>query len=84
MNTPKVGSRLSDGAGAVRVIVVRAPSVPGLQLVASTDAESVLGKRYTCTECSGEVLVVQGGPAIAECHGAPMAMAAPKTLPASD
>lgn len=43
-----------------------------------------LGKRYTCSECGGQVLVTKPGDGDLECHGKPMEIMAPKPLPSSD
>jgi hypothetical protein len=43
-----------------------------------------LGKRYVCPHCATQLLVVKPGEGALECHGEPMAVDAPKPLPASD
>lgn len=43
-----------------------------------------LGKRYVCPHCATQLLVVKPGGGTLECHGEPMAVDAPKPLPASD
>lgn len=43
-----------------------------------------LGKRYTCAECGGTVLVTKPGAGALECHGQPMEVMQPKPLPSSD
>ena len=43
-----------------------------------------LGKRYGCRQCATQILVSKPGAGTLECHGEPMQIAAPKSLPASD
>jgi hypothetical protein len=43
-----------------------------------------MGKRYVCSHCSTQLLVVKPGAGALECHGAPMTIETPKPLPASD
>jgi hypothetical protein len=45
---------------------------------------NLLGKRYTCAVCQATVLVTKAGDGEIACHGAPMGIALPKPLPASD
>ena len=45
---------------------------------------SALGKRYVCSECEAQVLVVKGGAGNLECHDKEMEIAQPKPLPSSD
>jgi hypothetical protein len=45
---------------------------------------SQLGKRYTCSECEAQVLIVKTGEGTLRCHGKEMEIAAPKPLPSSD
>jgi hypothetical protein len=45
---------------------------------------SQLGKRYTCEQCGGVLLVVKGGEGVLECHGTPVVQQVAKQLPASD
>lgn len=84
MEAPKAGTKLKDEGSGVEAIVVKPPSEPGLEIGAVAEAAAVLGKRYTCETCGAEVLVTKGGDAELKCHGAPMGIAQPKTLPSSD
>lgn len=43
-----------------------------------------LGKRYTCAECEGTVLVTKAGEGTLECHGKAMEVLQAKPLPSSD
>ena len=43
-----------------------------------------LGKRYVCSECEAQVLIVKPGDGKLECHGSAMELQQPKPLPASD
>lgn len=45
---------------------------------------NALGKRYVCSECDAQVLIVKTGEGTLECHGKEMELAAPKPLPSSD
>jgi len=45
---------------------------------------NLLGKRYTCPTCEGQVLVTKPGDGTLECHGQPMEVLQPKPLPSSD
>jgi hypothetical protein len=45
---------------------------------------NLLGKRYSCSECSAEILVTKSGDGALECHGQTMTVAQPKSLPSSD
>jgi hypothetical protein len=79
----KAGEKLQDPGSGVEVIVVKPPSDEGdLAIVAGEGV--TLGKRYGCGSCGAEVLVSKAGDAHLECHGAPLEMAGPKSLPASD
>lgn len=80
----KAGDRVTDAFSGVQAIVVRSPSDSVLTLVCDDTATVLLGKRYACSECAAELLVTKGGPAVPYCHGQPMTVAAPKTLPSSD
>jgi hypothetical protein len=78
----KAGEKVQDPSSGVEMIVVRPPSEDGLTIVAGDGV--LLGKRYGCGTCDAEVLVSKAGDAHPECHGAPMELAGPKSLPASD
>jgi hypothetical protein len=78
----KAGEKVQDPSSGVEVIVVKPPSEDVLAIVAGDGV--LLGKRYTCGTCGAEVLVSKAGDAHGECHGAPMEIAGPKSLPASD
>ena len=43
-----------------------------------------LGKRYSCAECGGQVLVTKAGDGGLECHGQAMEILQAKPLPSSD
>ena len=45
---------------------------------------NTMGKRYTCGECEGQVLITKGGDGTLECHGQAMELMQPKPLPSSD
>ena len=81
MDAPKAGTKLQSDAGA-EAIVVKPPSEGGLDW--KSGGSVVLGKRYTCESCGAELLITKGGAAELVCHGAPMVIAQPKTLPSSD
>ena len=80
----KAGDRVADTSSGVQAIVVRSGPDSVLTLVGDDTATVLLGKRYACSECPAELLVTKGGPAVPVCHGQPMKVAAPKTLPSSD
>jgi hypothetical protein len=80
--TLKPGSKLRDEATGVEVILVKAPSEPGLGLRAGGSVG--VGKRYTCGTCGAQALVAKAGAAEVVCHGEPMALAQAKPLPSSD
>lgn len=43
-----------------------------------------MGKRYYCTECDAQVLIVKAGEGELECHDQAMELVEPKPLPSSD
>lgn len=45
---------------------------------------SELGKRYECTTCGGQLLVVVPGPGSVVCCGTEVQVVQPKKLPSSD
>ena len=45
---------------------------------------NALGKRYVCSECQAQVLIVKTGEGTLECHEKEMELLAPKPLPSSD
>lgn len=81
--TPTVGMKLVDKESGVEVIVVRAPSNASLVLQLGA-GDALLGKRYVCTTCDAEVLVSKAGRGGPSCHGTPMTIGQPKTLPSAD
>lgn len=78
----KTGAKLRHEDTGVEAIVVKAPSEAGLEI---RSGEGVaVGKRYRCAECQAEVIITKAGSGELVCHGATMAVAQPKALPASD
>jgi hypothetical protein len=77
----KAGEKLEDASGAAAIVVK--PPADG-DVTFQSSGEVVLGKRYTCETCGAELLITKGGGAELVCHGTPMVIAQPKTLPSSD
>ena len=80
---PKVGTKLQGPSASGMVVVVRDG---GGEIVVDDNAASTLqvGKRYGCSSCDAEVLVVKPGRSTISCHRVPMTLKQPKKTAAAD
>jgi hypothetical protein len=80
----KAGQKIEDASGTAAIVVK--PPTDGAAVSFSDGDAVLLGKRYTCADegCGAELIITKGGDNTLVCHGAPMDVAQPKTLPSSD
>ncbi|CUU59271.1 hypothetical protein Ga0074812_12648 [Parafrankia irregularis] len=81
-DAPTAGARLRNEATGVEVILVKAPTEPGLEI--RPGGPVAIGKRYTCPACAAQALVVKPGAGELVCHDAVMELAQARPLPSSD
>ena len=94
------GKRLRSTVSDTEIIVVRSPAAPielscgGQPMTANraaadagaatTENDTVLGKRYVDTDTGLEVLCTKAGPGVLSADGRQLTIKAPNALPASD
>lgn len=81
----KVGTRWSDDATGIEVMVVKAPADGAqLEVRAGEPAGTKLGKRYVDASGDTEVLCIKPGDGVLVSGGEAMGLKEAKPLPASD